>query len=102
MSNAGHTPGPRHVANGVQIRSANHQIAKVWMMHNGEGVANAAMLAAAPKLLAFAKLVLAGLESGNINANPVFVPYFDAPSMDPVALIDVARSLVANATGETT
>ena len=48
----GHTPGPWRVANGVQIRSHRDQIAKVWMMRNGEGNANAALIAAAPSLLA--------------------------------------------------
>lgn len=46
-----HTPGPWHVSNGVQIRSAKHQICKVWMMRNGEGNANARLIAAAPELL---------------------------------------------------
>lgn len=45
-----HTPGPWHVSNGVQIRSDRHQIAKVWMMRNGEGKANAALIAAAPSI----------------------------------------------------
>lgn len=48
---AEHTPAPWHIANGVQIRSARHQIAKVWMMRNGEGKANARLIAAAPDLL---------------------------------------------------
>lgn len=48
---AQHTPGPWHVANDVQIRSEKHQIAKVWMMRNGEGNANARLIAAAPDLL---------------------------------------------------
>lgn len=53
-NNAGaqHTPGPWRLANGVQIRSDKDQIAKVWMMRNGEGVANARLIAAAPELLA--------------------------------------------------
>lgn len=46
-----HTPGPWHVANGVQIRSQRDQIAKVWMMRDGEGNANAALIAAAPDML---------------------------------------------------
>jgi hypothetical protein len=37
---------------GNQIRSALHQIARVWMMRNGEGKANAQLIAAAPELLA--------------------------------------------------
>ena len=45
-----HTPGPWRVANGVQIRSQRDQIAKVWMMRDGEGKANAALIAAAPDL----------------------------------------------------
>ena len=45
------TPGPWHVANGCQIRSAKDQIAKAWMMRNGEGLANARLIAAAPELL---------------------------------------------------
>ena len=48
---AKHTPPPWVVANGVQIRSERHQIAKVWMMRNGEGNANARLIAAAPELL---------------------------------------------------
>ncbi len=45
-----HTPGPWHVANGVQIRSQRDQIAKVWMMRDGEGKANAALIAQAPAM----------------------------------------------------
>ena len=52
-----HTPGPWRVANGVQIRSARDQIAKVWMMRNGEGNANARLIAAAPELLEALKAV---------------------------------------------
>lgn len=51
MSVAKHTPGPWHVANGVQIRGPRDQIAKVWMMRNGEGSANAYLIAAAPNML---------------------------------------------------
>ena len=52
MRDAKHTPAPWHVSNGVQIRSTRHQIAKVWMMRDGEGNANALLIAAAPELLA--------------------------------------------------
>ena len=41
------TPGPWHVANGVQIRGEREQIAKVWMMRGGEGKANASLIAEA-------------------------------------------------------
>lgn len=51
MSEGMHTPGPWHLVNGTQIRSAKHQIAKVWMMRGSEGVANARLIAAAPELL---------------------------------------------------
>ena len=46
-----HTPGPWHLVNGTQIRSAKHQIAKVWMMRGSEGVANARLISAAPEML---------------------------------------------------
>ena len=46
-----HTQGLWHVANGCQIRSEKHQIARAWMMRNGEGMANARLIAAAPDLL---------------------------------------------------
>ena len=46
-----HTPGPWHIANGVQIRSNRDQIAKIWMMRDGEGRENARLIAAAPDLL---------------------------------------------------
>lgn len=51
MSEVKHTPGPWHLVNGTQIRSAKHQIAKVWMMRGREGTANARLIAAAPELL---------------------------------------------------
>lgn len=53
-----HTKGPWHTANGCQIRSAKHQIARAWMMRNGEGAANAALIAAAPDLLEALELLL--------------------------------------------
>jgi hypothetical protein len=46
-----HTPAPWHIANGTQIRGEKDQIAKVWMMRNGEGIANAQLIASAPELL---------------------------------------------------
>ena len=46
-----HTPGPWLFVAGNQIRSAAHQIARIWMMRNGEGLANARLIAAAPELL---------------------------------------------------
>jgi hypothetical protein len=45
------TAGPWHVAGGCQIRSEKDQIAKIWMMRNGEGKSNANLIAAAHELL---------------------------------------------------
>ena len=59
MSETKHTPGPWRVANGVQIRSQRDQIAKIWMMRNGEGNANARLIAAAPELLEALQTVVA-------------------------------------------
>ena len=61
-----HTPGPWHVANGCQIRGAKDQIAKAWMMRNGEGLANARLIAAAPELLAALEMVM---RRGRIDDN---------------------------------
>ena len=78
-----HTPGPWHVANGIQIRSARHQIAKVWMMRNGEGNANAKLIAAAPDLLEFAK------------------EWLDRQGSDENYMTAKARAAIAKVTGET-
>lgn len=45
-----HTSGPWRVVNGNQIRSGNATIARVWMMRDGEGSANARLIAAAPEM----------------------------------------------------
>ena len=59
-----HTPGPWHIANGVQIRSNRDQIAKIWMMRDGEGRENARLIAAAPDLLeALNELAACGAEA---------------------------------------
>jgi hypothetical protein len=42
-----HTKGPWRIVNGVQICSGDEQIAKVWMMRDGEGKANARLIAEA-------------------------------------------------------
>ena len=48
-----HTSGPWHTAGeqGVQIRSAKDQIAKVWTMRGNEWKANARLISASPDLL---------------------------------------------------
>lgn len=63
-----HTHGPWHVANGVQIRSERHQVAKVWMMRNGEGTANARLIAAAPDLYAALYALVAAVSPGDVDA----------------------------------
>lgn len=77
-----YTPGPWRVVAGVQIRGEKDQIAKVWMMRNGEGSANARVISAAPELLE----ALKGLcETGPIPPKP------DAWA--------AARAAIAKATG---
>lgn len=86
MSTAKHTPGPWHAANGCQIRSAKDQIAKAWMMRNGEGLANARLIAAAPELLeALAEIVSAADGAGWDQLDPSF---------------SKARAAIAKAKGE--
>jgi hypothetical protein len=78
MSVVQHTEGPWHTAGeqGVQIRSAKHQIAKVWTMRGNEWKANAKLIAAAPDLLAALKdaaqalafLKSIGIQSSTIDA----------------------------------
>ena len=71
MSEMKPTPGPWHVANGVQIRGEREQIAKVWMMRGGEGNANARLIAAAPELLeALAEVVNAADGEGWSQLDP--------------------------------
>ena len=77
-----HTPGPWHVANGIQIRSARDQIAKVWMMRNGEGIENARLIAKAPDLLKLAQRIAAlNRDAGEIGAGML------------ASLVDEARRL---------
>ena len=65
-----HTPGPWAIRNGVQIRSERDQIAKVWMMRQGEGKANARLIAAAPELLEALKTLVHEVSSqpGSLDA----------------------------------
>lgn len=76
-----HTPGPWRVVNGVQIRSERDQIAKVWMMRNGEGNTNARLIAAAPDLLNALTVLADACEQ------------MDIP-------VDAARAAIAKARGE--
>lgn len=68
---SGHTKGPWHIANGVQIRSDKHQIAKVWMFGCGEGKANANLISAAPELLEALALCLVQLEKEHMPSDEV-------------------------------
>jgi len=91
-----HTPGPWHVSNGVQIRSERHQIAKVWMMRDGEGNANARLIAAAPDLLE----ALKGFSSyvrDEQNSTDGAVTY-STTTINHWAFL--ARAAIAKATGE--
>ena len=85
-----HTPGPWHTAGeqGVQIRSAKDQIAKVWTMRGNEWKANARLIAAAPDLL---------------EALRAMVDYFGPhPDVDNGLdeTLTAARAAIAKATGE--
>ena len=89
-----HTPGPWHVANGVQIRSSRDQIAKVWMMRDGEGNANARLIAAAPELLwALESIVNSG--TWYISALEIDTREWDDEELSR------ARHVLAKAKGET-
>ena len=46
------TPGPWHVTrNNTGVRSVDAPVCRVWMLRNGQGIANARLIAAAPELL---------------------------------------------------
>ena len=79
-----HTPGPWHTAGeqGVQIRSAKDQIAKVWTMRGNEWKANARLIAAAPELLE----ALQDMVSDHASLS--------------AATLAFARAAIAKATGE--
>ena len=77
-----HTPGPWHIANGVQIRSNRDQIAKIWMMRDGEGRANARLIAKAPELHALTlRIARLNRDAGEIGAGML------------ASLVDEARRL---------
>lgn len=90
-----HTPGPWHVANGVQIRSSRDQIAKVWMMRDGEGNANTRLIAAAPELLQALETII---NSGTWYISALEI---DFGKCDGEALEAMARAVIAEAKGET-
>lgn len=92
MTTPKYTPGPWHVSNGVQIRSEKHQLAKVWMMRNGEGVANAQLIAAAPELLEALDTLCNGLE-WMIENRPTIMDESDCEALN------MARAVIAKATG---
>ena len=61
--------------------------------------ADARLIAAAPDLLSFAKLVLRGLESGVVRAKPVIDVDPDAEQVDMRPLATIARAAIAKAEG---
>lgn len=89
-----HTPGPWHTAGnqGVQIRSAKHQIAKVWCMHGNTFKYNAALIAAAPELLTVAETLVKFVDAPKHGAN--MRNYVDLGE----ALVRAARSAIVKAT----
>ena len=89
-----HTPGPWHTAGdqGVQIRSAKDQIAKVWTMRGNEWKANARLIAAAPDLLAALSVVLRDVQA--VDAEGHLADIELEPAMYQ------ARAAIAKATGE--
>lgn len=94
-----HTPGPWHVAAGNQIRSAKHQISHIWMMRNGEGKANAQLIAAAPELFEVLLFIKRGLDSGHIKAPPFLD--FSNPNAETLELQHpsaLVNSVIAKAT----
>ena len=87
-----HTQGPWHTAGeqGVQIRSAKDQIAKVWTMRGNEWKANARLIAAAPELLEALQEVVPLLETVLAITN----------DPQPGSVGHRARTAIAKATGE--
>lgn len=98
MSAAKSTPGPWHVANGVQIRSESHQIAKVWMMRSGEGNANARLIAASPCLLAALKSFYLWAENQSDGQSKGGHATFDLMMLREQR--DIAHAAIFKATGE--
>lgn len=88
MSEFKGTPGPWHIANGIQVRSNKHQIAKVWMFGYGTGEANARLIAAAPELLEAVALLVSMAESGMPDLNP-----------HDEFIMETARAAIAKAIG---
>ena len=54
------------------------------------------------ELLALARLLLRGLDSGNVKAKPIIEMDDDAPMVQMQSLASIARAAIAKATGETT
>jgi putative SOS response-associated peptidase YedK len=99
--NAQHTPGPWHTAGeqGVQIRSAKHQIAKVWAMRGNEWKANARLIAAAPDLLAALHRAHTLLSELNYSE---WIKKTDPASIDIRQRINAAHVVVASSIAKAT
>lgn len=56
-----HTPGSWKVTrNNTGVRSIDAPVCRVWMLRNGQGIANARLISAAPDLLDALKMMLEG------------------------------------------
>ena len=97
MSTSHHTPGPWHVANGVQIRSGRDQIARVWMMRKGEGKANAQLIATAPRLLSALEDITPPMPPENAPCHVGLVPQSQCAHCTRIAN---ARAAIKAARGE--
>ena len=77
------------------MRSEKHQIARVWMMRNGEGTANASLISAAPDLLE----ALRDLEREFRAVFPIY--YYSEPwAHDKNEKLAAARAAIQRATEE--
>ena len=97
-----HTPGPWH-ADGTFIliqdgRSIGDMSAGFPQCSIDEQGANATLAAAAPSLLYVVKLLLRGLQSGNVKAKPLLLMDFEAETRELESLHDLATAAIAKAT----
>lgn len=89
-----HTPGPWNdifnIANGIGIGNGQFRIAEVHNTNDGEEIANAALIAAAPELLLALEALMTQIE----------VRGFELKSLIPSETRNAARAAVAKARGQ--
>lgn len=93
-----HTPGPWGVERGDWSEEGNvrFELTGIKVLK----AADARLIAAAPDLLAFAELVLRGIESGHIKAKPFLDMNAIVGESIPMRTIgDAAREVIAKAAG---